>query len=249
MKLMLSTGSVAGHGTEKTMQLASKLGFDGVEIIMPVRGPSPGEVRAMRKKHGFSCMNVHMPFLKSVLPLGLLSPDPAKKMLERAVAWAGEACAEKLVVHPFPAIFMRKKFSAAMADVLPSCNMRFCVENMEPRVFGTFPYCLRSPAELRKFAEENDTGITFDTAHCMKYGRNPAEMLAELGQHVENIHLSGFRRGMCHMELFSNMETFTELFSYLKKAKYRGRLVLEIMPSGEEDIKKNVAFVKNSLGF
>lgn len=243
MRVLLSTGAVRGHGIEEAMEMSSRLGFDGIELIMREPLPRTESVRSLSKKTGQPVISVHMPFFSSYLPFCLFSPGKSKSILSMSMEWASRLGAERLVVHPFPSLVMKGAFRRAMVSSAVPKGLKLSIENMEPRFLGLRPHCITSPEQQRNFASRNGFGITLDTAHAIKSGLSLPSLIGIFGPLLDNIHLAGCSSGKCHLSLDANIGMFRPFLRSLK-GWYKGDIVLETDSSSEESMKRDLAFIR-----
>jgi sugar phosphate isomerase/epimerase len=137
-KIGLSTASVYPESAAAAFEIAAKLGYDGVEVMVwtdPVSQDAEALLR-LRDHYGVPVLAVHSPCL--VITQRVWSSDPWIK-LERARAAAERLDAETVVIHP-PFRWQRdyvRGFSAGMRRMQDVTDVRFAVENMFPlRVAG-----------------------------------------------------------------------------------------------------------------
>ena len=137
-KVGLSTASVYPESAAAAFEIAAKLGYDGVEVMVWT-DPISQDAEAIAKLsdyHGVGVLAVHSPCL--VVTQRVWSTDPWTK-LERALTAAERLGAGTVVIHP-PFRWQRdyvRDFSAGMQRMAERTDVRFAVENMFPlRVRG-----------------------------------------------------------------------------------------------------------------
>lgn len=254
MKLLLSSGSVQGHGVEDTIHLAHKYGFNGIELIIPDANwrPNLHRIRTIAERYEQRVLSVHMPFFGKSLLSYLVAPRRfARRSVETSVQVANELGAENLVIHPFPTLVFRGSVREMMRSVLVACaqrtQARLSLENMERRRFlgiGWEPYCIADYTYLYEFAKQNGFYLTLDTAHCMSKGISPASCFEEFHGRINNVHLSDYRDCQCHLPLGQGIIDFDALFAVLRDFHYAGYLTLEVDGTGPKIIAENFDQVK-----
>jgi sugar phosphate isomerase/epimerase len=134
----LSTASVYPESTASAFEIAAKLGYDGVEIMVwtdPI-SQDPEAILRLSDYHGVPVLAVHSPCL--VITQRVWSPDPWIK-LEKARAAAELLGAKTVVVHP-PFRWQRdyvRSFADGIEQMSNETDVKFAVENMFPlRVRG-----------------------------------------------------------------------------------------------------------------
>jgi sugar phosphate isomerase/epimerase len=137
-KIGLSTASVYPESTASAFEIAAKLGYDGLEIMVwtdPI-SQDPEAIRHLSDYHSMPVLAVHSPCL--VISQRVWSPDPWIK-LDRARAAAELLGANTVVIHP-PFRWQRdyvRGFAHGLQRMAEETDVRFAVENMFPlRVRG-----------------------------------------------------------------------------------------------------------------
>ncbi|UQX88860.1 sugar phosphate isomerase/epimerase [Jatrophihabitans telluris] len=137
-KVGLSTASVYPESAAAAFEIAAKLGYDGLEIMVwtdPV-SQDPEAIRRLSDYHGVPVLAIHSPCL--VITQRVWSPDPWIK-LERSRAAAELLGAGTVVIHP-PFRWQRdyvRGFARGLERMAGETDIRFAVENMFPlRVRG-----------------------------------------------------------------------------------------------------------------
>ena len=132
-RIGLSTASVYPESAAAAFEIAAKLGYDGIELMVwtdPV-SQDPDAVRALSDYHGVPVIAVHSPCL--IITQRVWSPDPWIK-LERARAAAELLGAGTVVIHP-PFRWQRDYvhgFVGGLARLAEETDVTFAVENMFP---------------------------------------------------------------------------------------------------------------------
>jgi sugar phosphate isomerase/epimerase len=134
----LSSASVYPESTAAAFEIAAKLGFDGVEVMVwtdPI-SQDPEAIRRLSDYHGVPVLAVHSPCL--VITQRVWSPDPWIK-LDKAREAAELLGAKTVVVHP-PFRWQReyvRNFADGIERLSNETDVKFAVENMFPlRVRG-----------------------------------------------------------------------------------------------------------------
>ena len=129
----LSTSSVFPDGTAAAFEVASRLGYDGVEIMVMTDAVSqdPVALRRLSDHYAVPILSVHAPCL--LVTQRVWGTDPWGKLV-RARDAAEELGASTVVVHP-PFRWQReyaREFVAGLARMEGETPIRFAVENMYP---------------------------------------------------------------------------------------------------------------------
>jgi sugar phosphate isomerase/epimerase len=137
-KVALSTASVYPESTASAFEIAARLGYDGVEIMVwtdPISQDAEA-IRRLSDYHAVPVLAIHSPCL--VITQRVWSPDPWVK-LAKARSAAELLGANTVVIHP-PFRWQReyvRTFSAGIDRLSDETDIRFAVENMFPlRVRG-----------------------------------------------------------------------------------------------------------------
>ena len=132
-KVALSTSSVYPETTSSAFELARRLGYDGVELMVGI-DPVAADIDAVEKLrdyHGIPVLAVHAPCL--LITQHVWGSDPWAK-LERSAAAAVRLNADVVVVHP-PFRWQReygRNFIEGIHRLNETTGVTFCVENMYP---------------------------------------------------------------------------------------------------------------------
>jgi sugar phosphate isomerase/epimerase len=185
----LSSASVYPESTAVAFEVAARLGYDGVEIMVwtdPV-SQDPEALQRLSDYHGVPILALHAPCL--VITQRVWSTDPWIK-LERAQAAAERLGASTVVVHP-PFRWQRdyaRGFRAGIERMAEQTDVRFAVENMFPlRVRGR---------EVSAYAPDWDPTddlhrhYTLDLSHTAVSRSDALGMLAAIGDRLAHLHVA-----------------------------------------------------------
>jgi sugar phosphate isomerase/epimerase len=185
----LSTASVYPESTATAFELASRLGYDGVEVMVWTDAISQdiNAIKRLSDHHGIPVLAVHAPCL--LITQRVWGPDPWAK-LQKAQRCAETVGARTVVVHP-PFRWQRdyaRDFISGVAKMSDETDVVFAVENMFPlRARGreVVPYAPDwSPVE-------HDYGhVTLDLSHTAVSGSDAIEMAQVLGDRLAHVHLA-----------------------------------------------------------
>ena len=253
MKFLLSTGCFYEEPIEKSLYIASSVGFDGVELILnEVYYLADAESKISEFGKIIKITAFHAPFTAG-------SSRERIQSLIRSLELAEKLKVDVVVFHPPMKLFMdmsywrwfRKKTFDNMQ------NLNLCVENMPYMKLGPLRinlYSVHRFSELKKMAQDKGLKIAFDTTHCGTSGKDLIEAFEELGsvEMVKHIHLSDFKveKGMFVEHLPPGMGDL-ELKGFLKHLKisgYRGTITLEVSPRFlPDDDRDRIEVLKNTL--
>jgi sugar phosphate isomerase/epimerase len=255
----LSTSAVYPERTPDAFELAARLGYDGVEIMVytdPV-SQDADVLRRLRDYHELPILSVHAPSL--LLTQRVWGRDPWEK-LRRAAELAETVEARVVVLHP-PFRWQReyvRGFEQGLAAMAEETDVIFAVENMYPLRAGT--------SEVVPYAPHWDPTaldvphITLDLSHTAASGSDALLMAAELGGRLGHVHLAdgtGMPAGPVpdeHLVPGRGSQPCAELLGHLVSIGYPGVVVVEVKTSRaptregrEADLAEALAFARQHL--
>jgi sugar phosphate isomerase/epimerase len=250
----LSTSSVYPERTPDAFEMAARLGYDGVEVMVytdPVSQDADA-LQGLRDYHQLPILSVHAPGL--LLTQRVWGRDPWGK-LRRAKDLAERVGAGVVVVHP-PFRWQREyvrgfeKGVAAMAD---ETDVIFAVENMYPLRAGG--------SEMVPYAPHWDPTaldvphVTLDLSHTAASGSDALAMAAELGGRLAHVHLAdgtGNPAGPVpdeHLVPGRGSQPCAELLGHLLATGYQGAVVVEVKTTRAPTKEVRIADLAESLAF
>src|SRR5438270_7642415 len=182
-KVALSTASVYPESTATAFELAARLGYDGVEVMVwtdPV-SQDPEALNRLAEYHGVPVLAVHAPCL--IITQRVWGTDPWAKLV-RARNAADMLGAETVVVHP-PFRWQRdyaRDFLAGIHRMADETNVRFAIENMFPlraRGRAVTPY-----APTWDPSEEDFRHFTLDLSHTSVSESDAMEMAEKMANRL-----------------------------------------------------------------
>jgi sugar phosphate isomerase/epimerase len=254
-RVALSTASVYPESTAVAFELAARLGYDGVEVMVWT-DPLSQDVAALRRLsdyYGTPVLAIHSPCL--VVTQRVWGTDPWAKLVrsQRAAETVG---ASTVVVHP-PFRWQRdyaRDFLAGLARMSGETDVRFAVENMFPlRARGrtVTPY---SPDYDP--SEEDFRHFTLDLSHTSVSRNDPLEMAARMGDRLTHIHIAdglGTARDE-HLVPGRGEQPCADLLEGLAARGFDGTVVVEINTrraetrvERESDLAEALAFTRLHL--
>ena len=252
----LSTSSVYPERTPDAFEIAARLGYDGVEIMVyndPVSQDAT-VLSSLRDYHQVSIVAVHAPSL--LLTQGVWGRDPWEK-LRRSRDLAERVGARVVVVHP-PFRWQReyaRSFEQGLAELADQTDVIFAVENMYPlRASGNevIPYAPHwDPTTL------DVPHITLDLSHTAASGSDALAMAGELivTGRLAHVHLAdgtGTPTGPIpdeHLVPGRGGQPCAELLSLLTATGYQGAVVAEIKTNRAPAKQDRLADLAESLAF
>lgn len=191
--VLLSTSSVYPERTAVTFELAARLGYDGVEVMVFTDGVSQdtAALQALAERHSVPIGAVHAPCL--LMTQRVWSPDPWER-LRRSLVMARKLNAGTVIVHP--PFFWQREYARAFRAGLDRLaaehhTVRIAVENM---------YWVRMAGRrFVPYAPDWDPTVggydnyTLDISHCMAADTDPLAMAERMGANLTHLHLGDGR--------------------------------------------------------
>ncbi|MFO7249208.1 MAG: sugar phosphate isomerase/epimerase [Actinomycetes bacterium] len=229
-KIALSTASVYPERTPDAFELAARLGYDGVEIMV---GADPVSqdidvLERLRDHYQVPILAVHAPCL--LVTQRVWGRDPWAKLV-RAHKAAERLGARTVVVHP-PFRWQRdyaREFEVGLARLQEETDVVFAVENM-------FPLRARGNKVVPYAPDWNPVNfdfphVTLDLSHTAVSGSDALEMADKLGDRLAHVHLAdgvGVTNKDEHLVPGRGNQPCAQLLERLAKNGYGGLIVLEI---------------------
>jgi sugar phosphate isomerase/epimerase len=250
--IALSTASVYPENTADGFELASRLGFDGVEVMVGI-DPISQEVDAVRhlsEHHEVPVCAVHAPCL--LITQRVWGLEPWGK-LEKSAEMAHAVGADVVVVHP-PFRWQRdyaRGFVAGVAALEERTGVAFAVENMYP--------WRASKREMEVYvpgwdpSEHDYANTTIDLSHSSVSRSDPVAMARRLGGSLRHVHLTDGTGSAKDEHLVPGRgdQPVAELLEHLANVRFSGHLVVEIntrkartRAAREVDLVESLAFAR-----
>jgi len=254
--VILSTSSVYPQHTLDAFEMAARLGYDGVEVMVqydPV-SQDAAVLSGLRDYHQVPIMAVHAPSL--LLTQVVWGTDPWEK-LRRAKDLAERVGAGIVVVHP-PFRWQRdyaRSFEQGLAELAAQTDVIFAVENMYPLRAGgseVVPYAPHWDATTLDVSH-----VTLDLSHTAASGSDALAMAGELlvTGRLAHVHLAdgtGTPSGPIpdeHLVPGRGGQPCAELLGLLTASGYPGVVVVEVKTNRAPTIQDRVADLTESLAF
>ena len=226
----LSTASVYPDRTPDAFEVAARLGYDGVEVMVTPDAVSQ-DVEVLRRLadyHSVPVLAVHAPCL--LITQRVWGREPWGKLV-RAKDVAEELGARVVVVHP-PFRWQReyaRDFAAGLARMQDETDVLFAVENMFPlraRGAEVVPYAPSwNPVPM------DYPHVTLDLSHTAVSGSDALAMADELGSRLAHVHLAdgtGLANRDEHLVPGRGTQPCAQLLHRLAAEDYQGLVVLEV---------------------
>jgi sugar phosphate isomerase/epimerase len=247
----LSTASVFPERTADAFELASRLGYDGIEVMVTADPVSQDAsvLRRLSEYHNVPVLAVHSPCL--LITQRVWGREPWAK-LEKSAEAAHALGAKVVVVHP-PFRWQRdyvRDFETGLAKVAARTGMTFAVENLYPLRAGG--------AEVTGFApnwnpvELDVAQATLDLSHTAVSDSDAIEMAKQLGPRLAHVHLTdGTKPGLPdeHLVPGRGSQPCRELLELLPGMGYNGVVVVEISTRRAQTDRERYADLGESLRF
>jgi sugar phosphate isomerase/epimerase len=249
----LSTASVYPETTASAFEVAARLGYDGVEVMVWT-DPVSQDVDALKRLsdyHGVPILAVHAPCL--VITQRVWGTEPWGK-LERSAEMAKAVGAEVVVVHP-PFRWQKeyaRDFVNGIAALEESTGIAFAVENM-------YPWRASSKRGMEMYmpgwdpSAESYANTTIDLSHAAIAQDDPIEMADRLGPRLRHIHLTDGTGSAKDEHLVPGRGAVgaAEFLRHVARTGFRGEIVVEIntrkassREEREKDLRESLEFAR-----
>ncbi len=254
-RVALSSASVYPESTASAFELAGRLGYDAVEVMVGIDPVSQdvGALRHLVDYHQIPVCAVHVPCL--LITQRVWGTDPWEK-LKRSAAMAGSLGADTVVVHP-PFRWQRdyaRGFIDGIAEMEAETGVAIAVENMYP--------WRASKRELQAYlpgwnpVDQDYANVTIDLSHTSTSGSDAIHMVTELGPRLRHIHLADGTGSAKDEHLIPGHGTqpCAQLLDLLATQGFAGSVVVEINTrrasthaARQADIAESLAFTRLHL--
>jgi sugar phosphate isomerase/epimerase len=249
--IALSTASVFPDRTPDAFEVAARLGYDGVEVMVSADAISQDVevIRRLVDYHGIPVLAVHAPCL--LITQRVWGYEPWGKLI-RAKEMAEKLGARVVVVHP-PFRWQRdyaKDFGPGLERMREETDVVFAVENMYPLRAGG--------AEMAPYAPSwnpvlmDSPHVTLDLSHTAVSGSDALEMAGELGDRLAHVHMadgSGVANRDEHLVPGRGTQPCAPVLEKLAADGYSGAVVLEVNTRRAVSREARLADLSESLEF
>jgi len=226
----LSTASAFPERVADAFELAARLGYDGLEVMVSADAVSQDTeaLQRLADYHSMPVLALHAPCL--LVTQRVWGYEPWGKLV-RAKEAAQALGAKVVVVHP-PFRWQRdyaKDFTEGLARMSEESDIVFAVENMYPLRAGG--------AELAAYAPHwnpllmDSPHVTLDLSHTATSGSDAFAMAEQLGDRLAHVHLAdgtGVPNRDEHLVPGRGTQPCAPLLEKLAADGYRGMVVLEV---------------------
>ena len=254
-KIALSTVSVYPESPAAAFEIASRLGYDGVEVMVMTDAVTqdPDQLRDLSQTYGVPILAVHAPCL--LVTQRVWGSDPWGKLV-RARQAAELFDAQTVVVHP-PFRWQReysRDFVRGLKRMIDDTDIKFAVENMYPWRAGSRELAAYSPGWDPR--EEDYPNTTLDLSHTAVSGTDALQMAQDFGDALTHLHLadgSGSAKDE-HLIPGRGNQKCGEVLEFLGRRGFDGTVVVEVTTrkaanraERESDLAEALAYAKLHL--
>ncbi|WP_415082117.1 sugar phosphate isomerase/epimerase family protein [Micropruina sp.] len=254
-KVALSTSSVYPENTAAGFEVASLLGYDGVEVMVGI-DPLAADVDAverLRDYHQIPVLAIHAPCL--LVTQRVWGTDPWAK-LERATQAAHRLGADIVVVHP-PFRWQRSyatRFVEGVRALASAAEVTIAVENM-------FPWRAPGGGHFQAYRPSWDPTdldydhLTLDLSHAATARQDSLDLLRRWDDRLAHVHLTDGNGSAKDEHLLPGQGTQRPdlVLAELARRGYRGHVALEVntndldRPRREEVLRSALTFARRHL--
>ena len=251
----LSTASTYPESTAASFEMAARLGYDGLEVMVGTDAVSqdPDALLRLRDHYGVAITSVHAPCL--LISQRVWGTDPWPK-LRRAQAAAEQLGASTVVVHP-PFRWQRdyaREFVDGIERMASETDVRFAVENMYPWKAASREFAAYLPSwDVR---DDDYLHTTLDLSHTSVSRSDALEMATDLGDRLVHVHLADGTGSSLDEHLVPGRgdQPCADLLRHLGSTGFDGQVVVEISTrkcvdraERERDLRHALAFARGHL--
>ncbi len=228
--IALSTASVIPDRTPDAFEIAARLGYDGVEVLVSADAVSQDVevIRRLADYHGVPVLAVHAPCL--LITQRVWGLEPWGKLI-RAKEMAEKVGARVVVVHP-PFRWQRdyaRDFGPGLERMREETDVVFAVENMYPLRAGGAEVAAYAPSWNPVLMDSPH--VTLDLSHTAASGSDALAMAAELGDRLVHVHMAdgtGVTNRDEHLVPGRGAQPCARLLERLAADGYSATVVLEV---------------------
>jgi len=255
IKILLSTGTLYKKPPWIAAEIASRVGFDGVELVLGYGfQDSDGDKEIATTLKEAPILSLHAPFYR------LRGWGKPFESLQKTILLAERHSIPRVTFHPPRWLDLEFGFYRSLNRIrnfqrsFGKETLVITMENM-PVTHGFFkiaPYFFSRPASLVAFAEMHNLLITMDATHLGTRERDfigDVDLLLSSGR-VQNVHFSDYANGREHLFPGKGVLPLQQLLETLKSTGYNGIITLELLPGEiEGDFRQMVDRLSEALAF
>jgi sugar phosphate isomerase/epimerase len=248
--IALSTASVYPDRVPDAFEMAARLGYDGLEIMVTSDAVSQDVdvLRRLADYHGVPVLALHAPCL--LVTQRVWGLEPWGKLI-RSKEVAEKLGARVVVVHP-AFRWQReyaKEFAAGLARMSSETDVLFAAENMYPLRAGGAEAALYAP-HWNPVALDCPH-VTLDLSHTAVSGSDAMDMAAQLGGRLAHVHMAdgtGIPKDE-HLVPGRGTQPCAPLLRKLATTGYSGMVVLEVNTRRATSRDERLADLAEALDF
>ena len=249
--IALSTASVIPDRTPDAFEIAARLGYDGVEVMVSTDAVSQ-DVEVLRRLadyHGVPVLAVHAPCL--LITQRVWGLEPWGKLV-RAKEMAEKLGARVVVLHP-PFRWQReyaRDFGPGLERMREETDVVFAVENMYPLRAGGAEVAAYAPSWNPVMMDAPH--VTLDLSHTAASGSDALAMASDLGDRLVHVHMAdgtGVTNRDEHLVPGRGAQPCARLLEGLAADGYPGTVVLEVNTRRAISREARVADLAEALEF
>ncbi len=249
-RVSLSTSSVYPGSTASGFEMAARLGYDGVEVMVGIDDVSADvtAIKALSSFHEIPVVSVHAPCL--LVTQRVWGSDPWGK-LRRSAEMAHEVGAAMIVVHP-PFRWQReyaRGFVEGIRDLEQEYDIAYGVENMYPWRTGKREFQAYAPGWNP--LEETYDHVTVDLSHSSTAGQDPLAMVHDLGDRLAHVHIADGSGSVKDEHLIPGRgnQPCAEFLKLVGASDFSGEVVVEINTRKAKDQNERERDLVEALDF
>jgi sugar phosphate isomerase/epimerase len=252
VKIGLSSASVYPEGTVAAFELAAKLGYHGIEVMVwtdPI-SQDPYALRRLSDHYSVPILAIHSPCL--YVTQRVWTTDPWTK-LQKAQFAAELLGAQTVVVHP-PFRWQRdyaRNFQKGVDRLAGETDIRFAVENMFPMRLRGREISAYQPSWDVAFDETNYRDYTLDLSHTAVSQSDAVAMLDAMGRRLSHVHIAdgtGVAKDE-HLVPGRGTQPCAEVLETLAVRGFHGHVIVEINTRRALDRAEREADLAEALAF
>jgi sugar phosphate isomerase/epimerase len=247
----LSTASVFPDRVADAFEIAARLGYDGLEVMVSADAVSQ-DIQALQRLAGYHSVPVlalHAPCL--LVTQRVWGYEPWGKLV-RSTEAAQELGAKVVVVHP-PFRWQReyaRDFAEGLARMAEESGIIFAVENMYPLRAGGAEVAAYAPHWNPLLMDAPQ--VALDLSHTAASGSDAYAMAEELGDRLAHVHMadgSGVPNRDEHLVPGRGTQPCGPVLEKLSADGYSGMVVLEVNTRRATTREARLADLSEALDF
>lgn len=255
-RVTLSTSSVYPLGVAAAFDVAARLGYDGVEVMVlsDLITQDPAALARLADRHGVPVTSIHAPTLL-VAQRVYGASDPWTK-IDRSIDLAHELGCPTIVLHP--PFRWQKDYAATFVD---GVAMREDERDIVLAVENMFPWRARQ-THIQAYLPAWDPvpqpydNVTIDLSHAATAGSDVLAMQEALGERLAHVHLADGSGSMKDEHLVPGRggQPCGEFLRRLALAGFAGDVAVEVNTrrgggrGRETDLRESLEFARRHLG-